>query len=228
MGLRPLDESTWLDPDPTHPQLAQRRDLLLHRRVEVHQQVPGAEQAVAGVTKAISQWLGRELPGQDNSLVEAAGLVRDDVCVLARDEHTWRLVAAVVCFPSRWRLEDKIGGDVVSIHDPVPQYRARLGAATGKAFDTAKSRWRVNWTLLDDPELFQPNSPTTGVGPPHEGWFLRVERQCLVPVPDAFAFTIRTDVIALHDLDSDQRAAVLASAAATSDEMADYRGWRSR
>lgn len=228
MGLRPLDLRTWLDPDPEHPQQALRRELLRERRAEVYQALPGTEQSRQTVAQAVSRWVGTALPGCDDPLVEAAGLVRDDLCVVTRVDGSWRLVAAVVCFPSRWRLLDKVGVDVVSIHDPVPRYRARLGDATGKAFDTAAPRWRVNWTLLEDPELFQPDPPTTTSGPPDQAWYLRVERQCLVPVGDLFAFTIRTDVVALRDLAAEQRGAVLASATALGEDLAAYRGWRSR
>lgn len=228
MGLRPLDEGTWLDPAPMHPQRPLRRELLRTRRPQVYAALPDADANARAVGEAVARWVGTDLPGQDDPLLEAAGMVRDDLCVLAKHNGSWRLVAAVVCFPSRWLLADKMGADVVSIHDPVPGYRTRLATATSKAFDTMSARWRVNWTLLDDPELFQPNPPTSAAAIPDESWYLRVERQCLVPVGGTFAFTIRTDVTALCDLEPGQRDAVLASAAAASDELAAYRGWRSR
>ena len=149
-------------------------------------------------------------------MVDAALLVRDDLCVLARTEGTWRLVAAVVCFPSRWRLADKMGRDVLAIHDPVPGYRSGLGAPTTKVFDALTPRWRLNWTLLDDPALFQPAAPAGGHQPGPDS-YLRVERQCLVPVGDVVAFTIRTDVVALADLPNDRAKAVGADAFSQTD-----------
>jgi hypothetical protein len=224
MGLRRLDLTTWLDADPDHPQREYRRQLLAARRDEVYAVLPAGRSPAAEVAARVAEHVGRSLPGLDDPLVEAAGLVRDDVCVLTHDDGAWRLVAAVVCFPSRWRLADKMGRDVLDIHGPVPRYGEVLGGPTTKVFDSLTPRWRVNWTLLDDPELFQPDSPGGGQ-PPSRASFLRVERQCLVPVGEAVAFTIRTDVVAVTDLPADKADAVLAAAAATPAELADYRGW---
>ena len=228
MGLRPLDLTTWLDVDSQHPQRVLREELLVQRRDDVFAVAPGGEAAATAVAKAVATWCGRRLPGRDHPLVEAATLVREDLCVLQRLEAAWRLVAAVVCFPSRWLLADKMGQDVVSIHDPVPGYRQQLGTPTGRVFDTLSPRWRINWTLLDDPALFQPRMATPPSAPPDESWYLRVERQCLVPIGDYVAFTIRTDVVALADLGAPERTAVLQSAASAPVDLATYRGWVSR
>jgi hypothetical protein len=134
----------------------------------------------------------------------------------------------VVCFPSRWRLADKIGKDVLAIHDPVPRYRSTLGAPTESAFGAIVKqapRWRVNWTLLDDPELFQPQAPVGRGHRPGPESFLRVERQCLVPVGQWVVFSIRTTVVAMSALSPDRARAVLSAAQGTPDDLADYRGW---
>ncbi len=227
MGLRPLDMTTWLDADPDDPQMAQRRELLASRRAEVSGALPGSERACAEVAAAMAEHVGVALPGRDDPLVEAAGLVRDDVCVLEQREGHWVLTAGVVCFPSRWRLADKLGRDVTTIHDPVPRYRDELGTATASALAAIgrqRPRWRVNWTLLDDPDLFQPMAPVQSHRPGMQS-FLRVERQCLVPTGAAIAFSIRTTVLAVADLPADRAAAVLASAAASPDDLARYKGW---
>lgn len=227
MGLRPLDMSTWLDPDPTDPQLAYRRELLSERRNEVFGALPGSETACREVAAAVFEWVGQTPPGVDQPLVEAALAVRDDLCVLQPDGDRWLLVAAVVCFPSRWRLADKLGRDVLAIHGPVPGYVSTLGTATTSAFAAIakKPRWRVNWTLLDDAELFQPAAPELGSHRPGLESFLRVERQCLVPVEGCVVFSIRTTVVPVADLPPDRAAAVLAAAAGTPDDLAGYRGW---
>lgn len=228
MGLRPLDMSTWLDADPADPQIAMRRDLLTTRRAEVFGALPGSESARAEVAAAVAGHVGASLPGLDDPLVEAAMTVRDDLCVLESHDGQWLLTAGVVCFPSRWRLADKLGRDVTAIHDPVPRYRQTLGAATDSAMaaiSRMRPRWRVNWTLLDDPTLFQPTAPTQRSHHPGEESFLRVERQCLVPVGNVIVFTIRTTVWPVAELEADKAAAVLASAAAAPEDLAQYRGW---
>lgn len=223
MGLRSLDLVTWLDAGP-HEQLPYRTALLAERRSEVYQLLPEGHEAGTAVAQAVAGHVGSALPGADDPLVEAAQLVRDDLCVLAHQNGGWHLVAAVVCFPSRWRLADKMGRDVMAIHDPVPGYRANLEAPTRKVFDGLTARWRLNWTLLDDPELFQPAAPS-GSHRPGLDSYLRVERQCLVPVGDHIAFTIRTDVVALADLAPERAEAILTAAAAAPPELAAYRGW---
>ncbi len=227
MGLRPLDLDTWLDNDPAHPQMASRHRLIHERRSEVYARTAGSEAHAATVAHAVAHAVGVPLAPDDNPLLQAALLVREDLCVLTHVHGSWRLVAAVVCFPSRWRLAEKMGQDVVGIHDPVPGYRRTLGQPTERVLQTPSPRWRVNWTLLDDPALFQPTGPQRRETV-DESWFLRVERQCLVPIADPVAFTIRTDVIALRDLDAERRQAVLRSADQMPPEIAAYRGWESR
>lgn len=225
MGLRPLDMSTWLDADADHPQMAERRRLLDAHRDEVFGEVSGHETASLVLAQAVADHVGQRLPGADHPLIEAASLVRDDLCVLTDVDGAWVLTAAVVCFPSRWRLADKLGRDVVGIHDPVPRYRHELGTPTTRVFATARPRWRVNWTLLDDPALFQPGAPSSATHSPGPRSFLRVERQCLVPLRGAVAFTIRTDVIRVSALPVDRAEAVLASARTTPPDLRAYRGW---
>ncbi len=228
MGLRPLDLETWLDADPDDPQIPMRRDLLGSHRDEVFGALPGSEDARAQVAAAVAHQVGVVLPGADDPLVEAAQCIRDDLCVLEVREGRWRLTAGVVCFPSRWRLADKLGRDVTAIHDPVPRYRQTLGAATDSAMAAVgrmRPRWRVNWTLLDDPALFQPTTPAGRAHRPGPHSFLRVERQCLVPVADAIVFSIRTTVMPVADLDEAKASAVLTAAAASPQDMARYRGW---
>ena len=228
MGLRPLDMSTWLDPDPSDPQLMLKRELLRDRRHEVFAILPDADAECAAVADAVAAWVGQDLAGRDHPLIEAAALVRDDLCVMAQREGQWILVAGVLCFPSRWSLAEKLGKDVLAIHDPVPRYRETLSAPTAKAMDVAafKPRWRVNWTLLDDPELFAPAAPQGSAHRVGLDSYLRVERQCLVPVDSTVVFSIRTTVVRVGDLERGRAGAILTAAAATPDDLAGYRGWQ--
>jgi dimethylamine monooxygenase subunit A len=137
--------------------------------------------------------------------VEAAGcLTQEDWCVMAPDDTgRWRLVAASVCFPTRWVMPDKLGQDLWELHAPVAHYDAELGRPVDSFFDRltpATGKWRTNWNVVDDPELFQPRSrgqfASTG---PHavedvaELVWLRAERQTLVRLPEtgAIVFGIR-------------------------------------
>jgi hypothetical protein len=161
-------------------------------------------------------------------------LVQEDLCVLTRLDDQWALTAASVCFPSRWRLADKIGTSVGAIHDPVPGYHDTIGPIVDRSLDrlhTDRPLWRLNWTILDDPALFQPagdHSGREGAVDPNDLTF-RVERQTLrrLPTSGGILFTIRTYRYGLPAVVSrPELAANLATTLRTcSPEMAQYKGW---
>jgi hypothetical protein len=171
--------------------------------------------------------------------VDAAGrLVQEDLCLMTRVGSTWTLGAASVCFPSRWSLAAKIGRNLSEIHAPVPGYDDHLGEPTSLFFDRMRPDrpvWRLNWTLLTDPSLHQPDASgrrplgsETGFDPGNDAWF-RVERQTLTLLEaDAIVFTIRTYVSSLSALVAAHRDAAAALVAALSDVPPDalaYKGW---
>ena len=113
------------------------------------------------------------------------------------------LRAAVLCAPSRWRLHEKIGRPLAAIHDPVPLYADRLAASVDRFMRhlrPGKLAARLNWSIVDDPALFQlAGKHRTGLDPsitPENAGarlWLRVERQTLsrLPSDDFVLFTIR-------------------------------------
>ena len=60
--------------------------------------------------------------------LELAGrLVQEDLCIIQTgDDGPPRFTAAVLCFPSRWRLHEKLGHPLATVHGPVPFYAERL------------------------------------------------------------------------------------------------------
>lgn len=141
--------------------------------------------------------------------LEIAGrLVQEDFCLLqsdpGRDAGAYRLTAAVLCFPARWRLADKLGRPMLAIHAPVPGYAETLGRPVDRFLSLLKPEkpvWRVNWSLIDDPALFQPSGHGRGTRDPSitaenagRRVFLRCERQtlCRLPASGAVVFGIRT------------------------------------
>src|SRR5260370_3650971 len=89
----------------------------------------------------------------------AGRLVQEDLCLLLSDGGPYRLVAASLCSPARWRLADKIGRPLGAIHDPVPGYGAKLAAPVDRFFALLKPgqlAWRLHLGLRDDPAPFPP------------------------------------------------------------------------
>ncbi len=240
LGLRRLDLTDWLEVDQHRDaELAEKARLLAERHSDVVAYVaaghPGAQECLA----LVQQWLADhrpDLPRQaDAGLhpVDAAGrLVQEDLCVLVREPCGWVLAAASVCFPSRWHLTEKIGRTLEAIHDPVPHYE-QIADAVGAATDRLtpdRPMWRLNWTLLADPALFQlPDARGPQPYPGLHRLVLRVERQTLrrLPSSGAVLFTIRTHRATLDQaLQAPGAAEALAATLATVDDAhAQYKGW---
>ena len=101
--------------------------------------------------------------------------------------------AAVLCFPSRWRLHEKLGKPLAAVHGPVPYYAERLATPVDRFMAKVKPGHiasRLNWSVLDDPAMFQPGgkwreATNTAVTPDNAGerLYLRVERQTLRRLP---------------------------------------------
>lgn len=212
MGLRPLDPAQWLEVDARRDdELGQKTALLESARDAVVATRPAGDAGSAELLGAVRAWLAehrpdlpRDVDEGEHPVVAASRLVQEDLCVLVRSD-AWRLEAACVCFPSRWRLADKIGTTLDEIHVPVPGYDAELSRPTTSVFDRLKpdrSFWRLNWTLLDSPALHQPDAARASGATDPTAWWFRVERQTIhaLPASGAVVFTIRTYVTQLSDL----------------------------
>lgn len=240
MGLRPLDEAKWLEVDGHRDeQLAQKAELLRTRRDVVVATRPGGDEASAELLECVTSNLRDFHPDVDftvrsdeHPVVAASRLVQEDLCVLVRSD-AWRLEAACVCFPSRWNLASKIGTTLDQIHTPIPGYQEELSAPTNSVFDRMKPErpfWRLNWTVLDDPQLHQPEGARQSPELELEHWFFRVERQTLRQLPrtKAVIFTIHNYVESLASLISaheDFAVDLLLSLETTSEAMNRYKGW---
>lgn len=172
----------------------------------------------------------------DHPLLTLSALLQEDFCVMNRIDDAWVLTSAVLFSPSRWRLLDKVGKNLSGIHEPVPGYESQIAAATHKAFERITEEqplWRANWTLLDDPTLFQPTPAQARAvieDAAHQVFF-RVERQTLrkLPKSKAVIFTIRTYVDPLIRVVENVEGSleILRESLVTTDEHhEEYKGWK--
>jgi dimethylamine monooxygenase subunit A len=231
MGLKALDPRDWIEVDGQFAaQLAERRRLLREQRDEVVAALPGSEAGQREVVGLLLDHLPARFPeiyrrtdGAIENLptgerfridgferIELAGrLVQEDFCLMSAAENGYRLVAGVLCFPSHWRLLDKLGRPLMAIHEPVPGFAERLGPTVDRFFASIRVErpvWRANWALVDTPDLF--------LSPEHRGrpvpvsaedagerLWLRVERQTLRRLPRSgdVLFTIHTSVVPLAE-----------------------------
>ncbi|MBX3285613.1 MAG: DUF3445 domain-containing protein [Actinobacteria bacterium] len=210
MGLGRVPEAAWLLPDDhREAELAERRRLLRDRHAEVVGTLPGTEAAGEEVLELVRAWeathrpdLAAEPSGGTGAhpLEEAGRRTQEDLVLMVRREGRYHLDAAVLCFPSHWRLADKLGGSALAIHGPVPRYRDDLAERVDRYLERLRPDVigaRRNWSVHDRPDLFAPDPPTDPrPAEPHEvgsRFWLRSERQTLrrLPRTGAVLFTIR-------------------------------------
>ena len=260
MDLVTVAEPAWFEFDTQYlPEMQEKRRLLANAHPEVFAALPRSDtaraEALALVTAALTthqpDWFSRDREGRvhnhltgeawstdaEDPLQLAGRLVQEDLCLIQNSEHGPIFTAAVLCFPSRWRLLDKIGEPLTAVHGPVPFYADRLGKPVDRIMHHLKPGHiasRLNWSLLDDPALFQPGGKwrvdgDSGITAENAGSrvFLRVERQTLrrLPSTDAVLFGIRVHVYPLRQvIDQPERAADLAAAVrALPEELRHYK-----
>ncbi|MCW3476728.1 heme-dependent oxidative N-demethylase family protein [Limobrevibacterium gyesilva] len=233
MGLVARDPAELIELDERYSdEMAQRRALLDTRREDVFAVTPGSEAARAEVLERLAEllpqrfpaWFARDGHHLDNRLtgerwnlrdpgydpLEVAGrLVQEDLCLLRPEPDGPVLTAAVLCFPSRWRLHEKIGRPLAAVHGTVPFYAERLARPVDRLMGQLKPGKlveRLNWSMSDDPTLFQPGGKwrreaNIAITPENAGdaLVLRVERQTLssLPASGGVLFTIRVHVYPL-------------------------------
>jgi hypothetical protein len=202
VGVKPLEVAKWFVRDADwEPTLAMKRALIADRRHEVVSFRDVCHDVAQEAAELVLAWVGKSTSRSGvDALVDAALAVPDDLTVLRSvatgDGEQLPFVAGVVCSPSRWRLADKIGHDMLAVHKPVALYAEHIGAAvdtTLTRLSPDKPVWRSNWTLEDHPALFQPFSPGRQlVDHPSELW-IRIERETLrrLPRTQGVLFTIR-------------------------------------
>ena len=205
MGTRGLDGDRWLvADDDLDRDLALKEDLLAERHGEVFAALDSdaVRRASAEVLRLVSEAIGRAPRTDLHPLDAAARLVQEDLCVLVLRDGAPHLDGGSVCFPSYWRLADKLGRPLADVHGPVPHYADEL--ATKVDGFLARLRpdrivWRRNWSIHDDPAYFLPDATRShAAAEVPGGHFLRSERQTLRRVgDDAVVFTIRTQQVPL-------------------------------
>lgn len=148
-------------------------------------------------------------------LALAGQLVQEDWCVLLPQDGEYRLAAGSVCFPFRWRLQDKLGRSLTHIHAPVPGYAEKLARPVNSVFDRLRPDYpsvRSNWGIVDTPDPFLPAShseaafdPTITLENAGDRLWLRVERQTLrrLPQTKGILFGIQTTIEPLHRIKAD-------------------------
>ncbi|WPZ33837.1 DUF3445 domain-containing protein [Thalassobaculum sp. OXR-137] len=262
LGIKEVAPADWLDIDRFYSDhMAEKERLLAGSHGEVFAGLPGSEEAQQECLEAVLEALAAFHPGRvfaddrqvrtawdggrlnradfaDRPLDLAGRLVQEDLCLMQPGEDGHRLIAASLCFPARWRLADKIGRPMSAIHDPVPGFNDKLNRPVERFFSGVAADqvyMRLNWSVLDDPALFQPTGhgrkgidPTITPQTVAARLHIRIERQTFRRLPNSgvLVFGIKTlvDPIGAIADRPDLAAAMLGSLRTM---PADMRGYKS-
>jgi hypothetical protein len=216
LGLQKAAPADFFVPrDPTGRILAERRHWLERDVSRYARIMAGAEGLVEETCRLATGW-GVPQMGVGEPLIRLGGALEPDLLWLAPDEHgTYRLRGGLLCFPTGWALEEKLGHPMDFIHGPVPGLNPALGSQISQFLARLKpgtACTRHNWGLAATPEL---NLHPSRVYPhpslplnPAQLW-LRVEHQILMALPSGqgLLFGIRIEIIDLEQVRNEPAAA---------------------
>jgi len=212
VGLKPIGEDAWLEPDAfLSRHLGEKERLFASGLEAVFRQEPdtGAAQeevlalitdhlarfhtGTHGVSKAAVELIGsgrKVLLEHRPGLLTASRLVQEDLVLMRPGPDGYRLAAASLCFPSSWSLAEKFGRSMTAIHESVPGFNgSRVGQMVARVFDNLAAGQfleRFNWSVYSDAALHHPQAKRvdiSGEGNVLAKLFLRVERQTLRRLP---------------------------------------------
>lgn len=208
IGVRRVDPADWLPIDELAGAELAHKAHLLGRETGLVQRLAGHEAAERELYQLVCVARG-VAPRDDVDPLEAASmLVVEDLCLMARTEGAWHLVAGSLVFPNQWTLDQMLGRPLAAIHRNIDGYDDLLAAQTDRFFDrlaVGTVVTRRNWFLHRHGVRYQPEYVE-----PLElreledvaGLFVRSERQTLrrLPETDAIAFTIRTQIAPISEV----------------------------
>jgi len=212
LGVRRSDLAEFFAPTPDREAvLAERRRWLAEDPLRYAQLRREGNAAFEETLSLLAPDVAADLPtaATYDRLLELGRRCEHDLVWLRPDAAgAWVVVGGVVCFPSQWALDEKLGLPMDSVHGPVPGLNAALSTridAFLNGLDTRVGRLRFNWSLAADAErnhhphrrLPPPNAETS----PTET-FVRIEHQFLTQLPqsEAILFALRIEVVPLAEV----------------------------
>jgi hypothetical protein len=213
LGLRPVPLKEWFKGAPSLQLRVHKYGLLRRQYAQVVQSIPDSEVPQQRLAEKMQQlgWYKPEQRPQPNFADLIANLslqVADDLCLMETD-GAQRLIAASVCSPSYWNVQQKIGLSMAAIHQPVNTLQTKIGDQIQRFIQQAPLMTpfeRSNWFVHGDRERLHLSAEGNIAGPP-EQWFLRSERETLCRFSDGFLlFTINVRFAPIRDISQHPKA----------------------
>ncbi len=235
IGLSPISESAWLELDNKfEEEILLKKNLLNTNRDDVLQISEGSKDEQEEILESILNYLQKfhsdkytfskdsiyikstndlyDLNQFKNPIELASLLVQEDLVLMSSREDEFYLEAASLSAPSHWSLTEKFSKSLMNLHDGVPGYKEEIGKRVDEIFNklpTERILERYNWSIYDDPKLFQPvhSKPYVEFREtiPNK-LFIRVERQTIRKLPKygSVLFTIRVHVDPIESILNDK------------------------
>ena len=204
MGLSSM-EGCWIDADPSHSWRAHKLKMRERYGDRVYQVLEESTQAATEFASLVALETGNEVSKTDDEVLWEASLnVADDLVLMLPDEQgVYRLMAASLCSPSDWRLEEKLGLTMAQVHGPIPRLNGEIGGQIDRFFarlPSDRAVQRFNWSVTPHPHFLSRDHWDVS-DESSELWY-RAERQSLrrLPQSGAIAFTIRVHLCSLKAL----------------------------
>ncbi|KAI1965400.1 hypothetical protein LOZ58_001247 [Ophidiomyces ophidiicola] len=188
---------------------------------------------VTGEEYCLEEWNSSITP-----LEIAARLGMDDLTIILKNEKGAHYMAATAsCFQIGWSANERVGGTIAQMHDPVPQWEKEIGYAVNKFMTrlTLESPMeRASYFIqVSYPEqslsqiLFQPEGIVhKDVEPRPEHIIVRKERQTFrrLSKSGGILFGVKTSLTYLPDLPLDELQNMVKEINSWPEDMARYKG----
>ena len=142
--------------------------------------------------RPIINWFSNKLNKKFDNLEQVARNISEDICIVKKINGEYIMVAGLVAFLNRWRLEEKINQNLEAIHKPIPNMDKVL-RVINKFFDMIKENVpyrRTNWGFVHTDQLYLPYDIETDKSIIYE----RIETQTIIKVQNQIIFLIKTDL----------------------------------
>lgn len=238
MGMRRGDAAAFLRPSEFAADVLAERAGWLAADPQAYAALTRDAEAGLAETVELARTLGTEIDATLSPWEQLLNLGRvweaDVVWLVADDVGTYRVAGGIVCFPSSWDLQEKLGRTLSETHRPVPE----LNVALDRKIETFLGRlvpgeaWlRENAGFSRSPGRNQhpsrPRQQLDATVTRDEVW-VRLEHQLFLKLPlsQSLLFGICVEVVPLGQVLSSPQAAVdLARMLSTiSEEAAEYKG----
>ncbi len=238
LGLRQSNQRWFQLPSNADLDVLRERQLFIgHRPSECVFWTPVADPIFAELTEQF-RGFPPAMGSNSTGAGAAAGLSTqwppDFILLQPGESGKFRMAGGVVCFPSGWAPEEKLGLPIDQIHAPVPGLNDALGDRIQRFLGRLTPRVsfeRLNWGLAPTPDrrrhpLHGMASFTRGF-PLEKGW-LRVEHQSFHALPQTggIAFLIHVTIHSVAELLIDPQTCVglLRQLQTMSEEVTKYKG----